>query len=672
MPEVVQQKRKFKLVSAFSLASLIGIILTSVIMGFFYREMAVGSLMKVREESNADLTRAFSNLVWGKYSAFFIESEGLDTKLLADREEIALLDQDVRSAMTGLRVVKVKIYNTRGITVFSTEKKQIGESKSDNIGFIGSMRGRIISEISYRDTFNAFDMVIEKRDLLSSYIPVFAENGGEVVGVFELYTDITSLLQEINDTERKIGLLTAVLMFALYAFLMIYIRRADSIIKQHELEEKSRQQEKIRYLQEHDQLTGLPNRTALISVLDSFLSRAMKSSYQVAVLHFDISNFNLINNNIGQQGGDQFLQQFASRLNSMVPADKTIGRVAGDEFVVILEKTGFEDIENLCLSLVKHMTEPFFVAGTEITTGISFGISLFPNDGSEAEMLLKNAETAMKNAKQMGRNRFAFFTETLNARAVDRFELEHGLIKAWNNSEFVLYFQPRVDAITGKPRSAEALIRWNRDGKIISPALFVPVLEETGLIVQVGDWVIREACACCKRWQSAGHQDIGVSVNLSMLQLQSGTLVDDVRSALLESGLDARFLELELTESLLADESEKTARLLAELKQLGIRFSIDDFGTGYSSLSYLIHYPIDSLKVDQSFVRDATRSQRQASLTRTIVAMAKGLELKTVAEGVEEQAQKDFLLGLGCDELQGYLFSRPVPEQAFIGYLEKS
>ena len=287
------------------------------------------------------------------------------------------------------------------------------------------------------------------------------------------------------------------------------------------------------------------------------------------------------------------------------------------------------------------------------------------------ETLLKNAEAAVLQAKAQGRNRFAFFTEELNDRIQQRFDLEFGLSRALDNREFEIYYQPRLDAASSHINGAEALIRWRRDGSLISPNLFIPVLEDMGLILPVGKWVLRSACRQCRQWHEQGYREMRVAVNVSMAQVRSGSLLNDVRTALIESGLDARFLELELTESLLSENSEQTTRLLHDLKRIGTYLSIDDFGTGYSSLSYLMNFPIDYLKIDQSFVRDATTNRSHANLTRTIVAMAKSLDIKTVAEGIENTAQWEFLRNLDCDELQGFLFSPPLPETEFLNYLGK-
>lgn len=665
--------RVFRLTRAYSLVSLIGILIVALVMAFFYRTVAVDALMNVQDESNADLTRVFANSIWKKYSDFFNRVSTLPADQLIAQPEIDLLAEDIKYRMRGMRVVKVKIYDLNGITIFSTEKKQIAEDQGRNPGFQRALHGEVVSKIVFRDKFNAFDRIIEDRDLLSSYLPVYYGPNDSIVGVFELYSDITTLLGEVRRTEYKIMALVISIMLVLYAFLLIYIRRADGIIKQHEKEERAMQQERIHYMSQHDQLTGLPNRILLITLLNQAIQRARISNRQLAVFFLDIDRFKLINDNLGHEAGDQILLEMIGRIQRIIGEQNIIARIGGDELVLVRESLITHFVDSLATRIINKLSEPLTVAGVEVTLTVSMGITLFPDDNHDAEHLLKDAEAAMLRAKELGRNRYTFFTEELNAIAGERFEMEHGLHKALANQEFELHYQPRVDARTGQVLGAEALLRWRRDDdSVVSPMLFIPILEEMGLIIPVGKWVLHTACKQCKAWQEQGHPELRISVNLSVRQFHADSFIADIRSALLDSGLDADFLELELTESLLADDYIGTAKLLNELKDIGVHLSIDDFGTGYSSLSYLMHFPIDCLKIDRTFVRDAITNMDHANLTRTIVAMAKSLHLKTVAEGIETQTQQEFLQGLDCDELQGYLFSRPLVASKFFDFLENN
>jgi len=663
-------RRNFRLTRAYSIVSLLGILVVALVMAHYYGKVAKESLITVQDEANHDLTQVFARPIWFKYAEFVDKAGTLPTESLAGRPEVQAIREEVLSRMRGLRVVKVKIYDRSGLTVFSTEAKQIGERKSNNPGIQKALSGEVESEIVFRDKFNAFDEVIEDRDLISSYIPLRLRPDGEVVAVFELYSDITTLLDEVEKTEFKIVVLVASLMLGLYFFLLVYVLRADRIIRKLEEEERAMQQERIRYLAQHDQLTGLPNRILLLNLLNMAIQRARSRKGTVAVLFMDIDRFKLINDNLGHEGGNQILIELISRMGNLAGERSILGRIGGDEIVLAQDGLSAHGAEQLAARVIAKLSEPLVVGDAEVTVTVSVGITLFPDDNHDAEHLLKDAEAAMKRAKELGRNRYAYFTEELNARAVERFELEHGLHRALSNQEFELYYQPRVDAVTGRVLGAEALLRWRReDGGIVSPVLFIPVLEEMGLIIPVGAWVLQAACRQCRAWRDAGYPDLRVSVNLSVKQFHDPALLGDIRNALLDSGLPADALELELTESVLAQDAESTAKLLRELKAIGVHLSIDDFGTGYSSLSYLMHFPIDCLKIDQAFVRDAISNGDHANLTRTIVAMAKSLHMKTVAEGVETEAHRDFLHGLGCDEMQGYFFSRPLQAAQFVDFL---
>lgn len=664
-------KKKFRLTRAFSIVSFLGIIIVAIIMTHIHRSVSFDSLLKVQNEANLDLTRAFSNSIWSKYIDFFDRSSSIPKDQIIFQSEIGQLEKDLKRQMRGVRVVKIKVYNKNGLTVFSTDPSQIGEDKSKNPGFIGALNGKVKNEISFRDEFNAFDMVIEDRNLLSSYIPVHFGPKNEVVAVFELYSDITSLLNEIDDAELKTVALGSFLMLILYAFLLIYVRRADLVIKKHENEERQLQEEKIKYISENDPLTGLPNRRSLITQIDKLFGRIKYNKSKISLFYIDINRFKLINDSLGQELADQVLLEVVSRLSKTVRNNSLIGRAGPDEFLIAVENITERDIESILHRIIHSLTEPYSIESSVANLAISIGIVNFPDDASDAISALKSSEAAVLRAKELGKNRYAYFTNDLNRRAVERFELENALSLALDKNQFEIFYQPRVNK-NGKPVSAEALIRWRRDdGQLISPALFINVLEDTELIVPVGYWVLVNACKECLKWQEQGFSNLKVSVNLSIRQFLNGSIIDDIRKALLESGLDAGSLELELTESLFAENPEHTLSILNEIKSFGIDISLDDFGTGYSSLSYLRKFPIDCLKIDQSFVNDITSNKDQSNLTKAIINMAKALDMTTVAEGVEEKEQYEHLIELKTDELQGYYFSRPLSAKDFIKFLNQ-
>ena len=665
-----KSQNKFRLTKAFSIVSLIGIVVVAIIMTHIHQSVSINSLLQVQNEANIDLARAFSNSIWKKYVNFFDESSNIPKHELINQPEITELEYDLKRQMKGVRVVKIKIYNKNGLTVFSTEASQIGEDKSQNPGFISAMQGKVINEITFRNKFNAFDMVIEDRNLLASYIPVRYGPKNEIVAVFELYSDITTLLNEIDNAELRTVALGSLLMLVLYAFLLIYVRRADFIIQKHEKKERRLHNERIKYLSENDQLTGLPNRQFLITQLDKLFVRTKDNLSKAVLLFIDIHHFKLLNDSLGQDAGDKILLEMVSRITQAVRNNSIIARVGPDEFVITLVDISQHEIEKIINRLLQDLTASYSVNDTIANLSISIGVAYYPEDASDANSALKSAEAAVLQAKKLGKNRYAFFTNEMNRRAIERFELEGALNLALEQEQFEVFFQPRVNA-QGKPVSAEALLRWRRDAdQLISPALFIHVLEDTELIIPVGYWVLLNACKECVKWHEQGYTQLSVSVNLSMKQFTNKSIIEDIRRALLESGLNAEFLELEVTESLFAENPDKTLSILKAIKSFGIKISLDDFGTGYSSLSYLRNFPIDCLKIDQSFVKDIIKSQGQRNLTQAIINMARALEMNTVAEGVEEETQRNCLIELGANEFQGFYFSRPLSASDFQNYLK--
>ena len=422
----------------------------------------------------------------------------------------------------------------------------------------------------------------------------------------------------------------------------------------------------IEHIVHYDGLTELPNRLLFLDRLDQELTRAHRDQCMVAVLSTNLDRFKLINDSFGYSVGDQLLQAAAKRLSGHVRECDTVARVSGDQFSLVLAgvKTAHAAGEAAQKILDAFAGNPISLGDNEIFVTLSIGISIYPVDGLNTATLLKNADAALHQAKEDGRNNFQYYAEQMNASAWQRMKLETELRHALAREEFVLYYQPKVNLESGKIVGMEALLRWQSPERgLVSPGTFIPLLEETGLILAVGEWVLRAACRQTSVWQAAGLQDIHIAVNLSTLQFRQPDFAGVILGILKESGLDLSLgaIELELTESLLMSNAEGAIETLATLHQEGIHFSIDDFGTGYSSLSYLKRFPISSLKIDQSFVRDLSSDDEDEAIVAAIIALGHSLGLKVIAEGVETTAQLAQLRKKDCDEMQGFLFSRPVP-----------
>lgn len=442
-----------------------------------------------------------------------------------------------------------------------------------------------------------------------------------------------------------------------------------------DITERKNYEQQIEYQATHDSLTGLPNRTLLSDRLQQCMSFADRYQTRVAVAFVDLDQFKLINDSMGHHIGDELLVTMAQRLADCVRESDTVVRLGGDEFVLLI--TGLQKVEDVSQSMQRVLaaaSEPFVTAARDYTVTCSIGVSLYPDDGGDYNTLLRNADSAMYKAKQAGRNNFQFYTRGLNDVLLERLDIEYRLRRAIDNDELRLYYQPKIDFATGRICGLEALVRWlPQDEAMVPPTSFIPVAEETGLIEEIGRWVLVTACRQAREWKERLGYPLPVAVNVSQRQFrQQQGLVEIVASVLRESGLDAACLELEITESMLADDAEKFIETLHALKALGVGLAIDDFGTGYSSMSYLKHFPIDRLKIDKAFVDDLETDPANQPILRAIVALGQSLELKVIAEGVESAFQYDYLRRIGCDEFQGYYFSKPVPVDVLENMLQAS
>lgn len=451
-------------------------------------------------------------------------------------------------------------------------------------------------------------------------------------------------------------------------------RKLEQVVSDlhHEIEERILAEERIRHLAQHDGLTGLPNRDLFQQRLEDHLEQARARGEQLAVLFIDLDRFKHINDSLGHHEGDILLKSIAERLRQAIDGDNTVARIGGDEFVVMLPNIRSDrEIENAVSALQTALQPTLNIGLHELRISCSTGIAVFPADGATPQTLIQHADTAMYRAKAQGRNRFQFYNHQLDREQLERVELENALFHALKHEEFELYYQPQVDIKTGLIDGAEALIRWNRpDHGMVSPGSFIPLAEECGLIGDIGDWVLEQACAQMHHWQQNGIH-LRVSVNLSALQLEDPDFCEHVADCLQRYGLEPDQLELELTESILMKHVDQTTSLLSQLDAMGVHLSIDDFGTGYSSLSYLKRFPLDKLKIDQSFVREISVDQDDAVICRTIISMAENLNLKVTAEGVEEAQQLALLAEFGCHQYQGYLFSKPLPASELLALYQQ-
>ena len=429
-----------------------------------------------------------------------------------------------------------------------------------------------------------------------------------------------------------------------------------------DISDRKAAEEQVQLLAYYDALTGLPNRTLLRDRLSQALASARRQKCKVALLFLDLDRFKDINDSLGHSAGDLLLKEVAERLKRWAREQDTVARLGGDEFLIVLASV--KDIPGAAVAaerLMDAMTAEFVVQGHPLMVSCSLGISIFPEHGADGETLIKNADAAMYSAKDYGRNNFQFFTGDMNAEVVERLTLENGLRLALDRKEFFLVYQPQMDIATGRITGLEALLRWQHaELGLVPPDKFIRIAENSGLIMPIGEWVLRTACSQARKWQDEGLLAVPVAVNVSAVQFRQEGFRKMIDRVLRETGLAPQYLELELTESLLLSNADVTLSVLRGLKAMGLKLAIDDFGTGYSSFSYLKHFPVSKLKIDGSFVRDVAVNPDDAAITTAIISMAKSLNLKVIAEGVEDEVQMSFLRAHQCDEIQGYYFSKPL------------
>jgi len=686
----------FNLSRYFSIVSFILIVLAAGVLGPFYRELSLQQITELAESRNVAMAQVFENSLRSQLENLMNASVGRDFDFLRSSGEASQLKESVVSLMRNTSVIRVKIYNRLGTTVFSSDSAQIGESKLDNKGFRSAMNGTLASELTHRQTIDTFEGERVEIDVLSSYIPV-RNKDKSIEGVFELYQDVTPFMAQL---QRSLWWVTAGVFgvfAALYLMQYLVVRRAQRILREQEgrieaardtleiqvearteelkrtncqlegeIAERRQAESKLNYLAYHDPLTGLANRRCFIERLEESLREAGERGQRLAVLFIDLDQFKQVNDSLGHGVGDELLITVAARLSDNVRLIDMLARLGGDEFICLMEAVRDEDdVEMVAGEIISAFDMPFRLGDQELFLSASIGISLFPGDGSSVMDLMRNADTAMYRAKAVGRGQFHFYTPEMTRDAQDRIRMENLLRRALEHDELTVHLQPQVDTQSGALVGAEALVRWNSpELGLVMPSRFIPLAEDSGIIIGLGHWVLRETCRQFMQWRKSGFNLPQVSVNLSVKQLERPEFFEALGEILDETGMDASHLKLELTESVVMGVGDACG-LLQRLRDLGISLALDDFGTGYSSLNYLKMLPVQQLKIDRSFVMGIGINPGDEAIIRTVMELAKSLGFEVVAEGVETDQQAEFLGKLGCQQLQGFLHGRAVAPAEF-------
>ena len=679
----------FNLTRYFSTLSFILIVMAGGALGMYFRTSAMQQMVVDTESHNIAMTNVFRNSLWSRFANFVELSYVRDAETLRQADEGTVLRAAVIGLMTDTSVIKIKLYNREGMTIFSTDPKQVGESKQDNPGFLSALAGTPISELTHRNTFDSFEGTQSNIDVVFSYVPV-TNPKGQIEGVFELYHDVTDAVSDINRTLWQLSLTVLGVLATLFFLQLVVVRRAQGILRtqsvaleeanrdldqrvqtrttelQAEVNERRSAEARLDHLAHHDPLTGLPNRLMFAEQLKKSISNTARGERRLAVLFIDLDRFKEVNDTLGHSFGDKLLVDVTHRLVTRLRAGDSLARIGGDEFICILE-----DIKDAAEAgytadkLIELLIEPFQILEHEIYIDASIGICIYPADGEDVDTLVRNADTAMYQAKEHGRGRSHFYAAEMTTYAQERVRIESLLRRAIDADELAVHYQIKVAGGSGKPVGAEALLRWtSAELGSVPPVRFIPLAEETGFIVTLGEWVLQRACRQMMAWRQAGLVMPKVSVNVSVKQLEHGNIVATVQRILAETGLEPAALELEITESVIMNIEDALA-ILKQLSQLGIQLSIDDFGTGYSSLAYLKLLPINTLKIDRAFVTGIGENVGDEAIIRAVIALARSLKLHTVAEGVETTQQLDFLGAHGADEIQGYFFGKPQPADEF-------
>ena len=664
---VRQPAKRFQLVRYFSLTSLFGVLIVLAILVYFYRIFAFEALEQHETQDNVAVTQIFASTIWPNHSDYVRRSTALTTSELQHHPEVERIRADVVRQMHGLSVVKVKIYDLNGRTVFSTDLNQIGEDKSSNGGFISAKAGNPVSEITFRNQFAAFEKVLNDRNLISTYIPIRTGDRKAPEGVFEVYSDVTEYVGELERATYRIVALVLASLGLLYGFLFAIVRRADQTIRAQSAEVDLAHEAILVHQAMHDPLTGLPNRVSLTERLDGMLHAKQRSGKKCAILNIGLDGFKEINDSLGHVVGDLTLKEVGRRLSEQFRGADITARMGGDEFVVAVSEVDQTLEIEMIVQAVEQVQQilsrqSIVVSGQELTVTASIGVAIFPDDGADVLQLLKSADNALSHAKKNGRNSYQFHTADMNSRALGMLLIERELRQALSEKQFLLHYQPQIELASGKVIGAEALIRWQHPQRgLLAPAHFIPVAEERSLIVAIGEWVLHEACRQMREWQQAGMPSIPIAINLSAKHFNQKSLLHDVVRSLSDFEIPANCLELELTETSVIQDAAATIATMEQLKRIGVLLALDDFGTGYSSLSQLKGLPLDSLKVDQSFVRGLPDDRDDLAICTAVIAMGHALGLDVIAEGVETPEQLAVLRSLGCDQVQGYLFAKPMP-----------
>ncbi|WP_455202288.1 putative bifunctional diguanylate cyclase/phosphodiesterase [Kaarinaea lacus] len=642
------------------ITSVIGALFVTSILGYLYRKGEISNIVEHSETRNTTLVHLFYNSTWDEFSTYFKELSKLNANELKHHAGLFEFGKAIRAQYKGLNIHLANVLSLEGTVLFSTNSRNLGNKRNLHKNFQSSKSGKPASMLIYRDIVNSLEDLMLDRYVVESFVPILDANN-KTIAIFELHSDVTAAIRALDKKTHLAITIIGALFILLIVILYVISSKADLNVRKL-LRTVDQQEKLIKHQGYYDMLTGLPNRVLLQDRLLQAMQISQDREQLLALLFIDLDHFQKINDALGYSTGDHLLLEVSDRLKQCIRGGDTIARIGGDEFIVLLKGLSvIDEAEEIARHIGNAMTEAFTIDGNELFISASVGIVAYPFEDDDLNSLLKKANSAMCKAKKAGRNTYQYYAEHTRQKLASRFSIENALRRALERDEFELYYQPVVQARTGNILAVEALLRWNSsDLGFTSPLKFIPLLEETGLIIPVGQWVLENASAQCVQWQQQGINDLRISINMSAKQLLHKGLIKHVNGALTGSGLKPHFLDLEITESVLIDDFGRTIQILDDLNEIGISLSVDDFGTGYSSLSYLKQMPVETIKIDQSFIRDISTNVEDAAIVDAICALSRSLRFKVIAEGVESAHQLDLLHRANVNAMQGYFFSRPL------------
>jgi len=647
----------------FAIACLLSMALITITLGYFYHRTVINHMIQHKVEEHTALSRMLVINLWKKYAIYTSDLQNRPPKELSLHPEVRDFNHEVKSRSDDFNPLLVNIYALNGKRIFSTDLQSVGESAAALSAFNKAVAGIPSTRLLYQKQAEVFGEPIPDRDVIINFIPIYDSNQTAVSAVAEVRSDLTRVITGIDRNQTEAYVVIAVNLGMLFGVLLVVVLRADRHMKRH-TKHIELQQLLIEHQTYHDALTGLPNLKLFRDRLQHAIQLAEQRELLMAVLVVTFHRLKHVSDTFGHTTGDKLLLEAVQRLQSSVRSCDTVARAGGDEFYVMLESiAAIYEVEEIAANIIQEFSQPTAVDGQELFVTPSIGVVMFPFDATDdVETVIKKANTAMYNAIEAGRNTFRLYDCRMLNSITSRFSRETALRGAIERNEFELFYQPVVHLKSGKIIAVEALLRWRSPEQgLVPPSEFVPLLEETGLIIPVGNWVLETACEQIVSWQQQGIGDLKVNVNISAVQFSQKGIAAQVRTAIDRSGLMPHLLDLEITESLLIDDINNAMQILDVLNDMGIALSIDDFGTGYSSLAYLKRMPIGTLKIDRSFICDLNTDADDAAIVDAVCAMADSLRFSVTAEGVENREQLILLREMGVDAAQGYYFSRPLP-----------